>query len=163
MSTEKAQVTLCTNIVRYERLLELSKAQANAAVGFQEHTLSKLAEKFDGYLSERVGGRLMATFSHADSAMACAVSLLKAIDDEPFYVRIGMHYGDTSGIGQNLSGLGVVIATELEELASPDHIVISEAMRQQLSSLPHVKIYAMGERFLPGVPEPIVAHRVELI
>lgn len=163
MSTAKSQVTLCTNIVRYERLLELSKAQANAAVSFQQHTLSKLAENYDGYISERVGGRLMVTFSSPDAAMAAALSLLKAIEDEPFYVRIGMHFGDTSGVGQHVSGIGVVIATELEELASPDHIVISDALRQHLSSLPHVKIYPMGERFLPGVPEPVVAHRVERV
>lgn len=163
MSSESPKVTLCTNIVRYERLLELSKAQAQAAVSVQEHIVSELAKKFEGQLVEKVGGRIMATFKHPDSAMASAVSLLKAIDEEPFYVRIGLHFGDTKGSGQSLSGAGVIIASELAELASPDHIVISAALKNELSSLPHVKVIAAGERFLPGVSSPVNTYRVEIV
>ncbi len=75
-------------------------------------------------------------------------------------VRMGMHVSDVITDEFDIYGDGVNLAARLRDLGGPDEIVVSAAVRDQLTDGLGVLIEDLGERKLKGFDRDVSAHSV---
>ncbi len=136
-----------------------------------------------GTIDKFMGDSVMAYFGapvpnpdHAQRALSAAVDIIRCIEERnqrsdgldpsttssiPVRVGIGVHTGSVvvGNIGSDRRtdftavGDAVNVAHRLEKLASPGEILVSEAVKQRVGSVFHLR--CVGTRQLPGRQEPV--------
>jgi TolB-like protein/tetratricopeptide (TPR) repeat protein len=120
-----------------------------------------------GRLVKLLGDGMLVELESAIDAVECAIALQSRIADSEatipgerrIQLRIGVHLADVIIDDLDLYGDGVNLAARLRDLAGPQEIVISAAIRDQLVDGLDVTIEDLGERELKGVERPVRAFR----
>ncbi len=113
---------------------------------------------------KHTGDGIMASFSDADAAVRCACAIQRAFEAfnlasaESLRVRIGIHVGEPVEDSRDLFGVAVQMAARLCQIADPDTIVVSEAVRALLPE--RVEATGLGPRHLKGFAEPVALYEV---
>lgn len=118
-------------------------------------------------LMPQCGGRLLRhdeqglvlDFADAKPAVAAAFELCRACSGLPL-PGIGVQLSDSLPDSQDLYG-GTDIARRLGQLAGPGGVVVSSAVRSQLTPELDADIEDLGEHLLEGFDQPVRAYRVE--
>ncbi|MFK7755101.1 MAG: HEAT repeat domain-containing protein [Sedimentitalea sp.] len=104
-----------------------------------------------GTLVKFTGDGILATFSAPTDAMECAQALRALLASLDLEVRFGMHTGEIERRGEDVSGLGVVIAARIMDLAEGGQVLTSDLTRQLMLG----SVYDFEDRgihVLKGVP-----------
>ncbi len=152
--------------------------------GFTEFTALRgdaaalsLLDLQDGLVLEQMGGRgrivknlgdgLMLWFDEALDAVLVSIALQERFeeasgeDDEPLWVRIGIHFGSPALRGSDFIGHDVNVAARIVELAAPGEVLVSEACTQRIEApLDEVTFEEIGPTIMKGIPEPVPLFRV---
>src|SRR5918992_510494 len=113
-----------------------------------------------------VGDGLLAAFSTAGDAVACAVELQRAIARQagrgpiPLELRVGVGAGDVAWTGDDYSGTPVVEAQALCGAAPAGGILVAETVRLLAGSGTDACFEAAGELELRGLVQPVRAWSV---
>lgn len=83
-----------------------------------------------GKLVKFTGDGFLATFNSPTSALECAGALLEALSGLGLKVRFGAHTGEIETRGEDISGLGVVVASRIMDQANKGQILASDLVRQ---------------------------------
>lgn len=113
------------------------------------------------------GDGMLLEFESSVAAVECALAIqARAIAQEAPHdagsrirLRMGMHVADVIADEFDIYGEGVNLAARLRDLAGPDEIVISVAVRDQLTDGLGVGIEDLGDRRLKGFDRPVRAFR----
>src|SRR5262245_47813735 len=132
-------------------------------------------ERVDGRVREH-GGRVVDTagdsvFAEFDSvvnATRCAQAIqadqaarnLTQPPDRRIDTRIGVHVGDVIVEEYKVYGDGVNIAARLESLAEPGHILVSEAVVQQVRNKVSAEFEDGGVRSLKNIDTPVRVYKL---
>jgi class 3 adenylate cyclase len=103
-----------------------------------------------GAVIKTTGDGILATLPSTHNALRAAQELRLALDEEGLSVRVGIHVGDIDRRGNDISGLGVVIAARILNLAAPGEILASSTAVQAATGVPHT-FDPRGEHNLKGV------------
>jgi class 3 adenylate cyclase len=95
-------------------------------------------------------GGILATLPSTHNALRAALELRLALVEEGLSVRVGIHVGDIDRRARTISGLGVVIAARILDLAGPGEILASSTAVQAATGAPH-NFDPRGEYKLKGV------------
>jgi len=125
---------------RWKRVLDRHDAIARACVGRRGGTVIKTT-----------GDGILAILPSATSALRTAHELRAALAEQELEVRVGMHVGDIDRRGDDISGVAVVIAARILDLAAPGEILASSAAVSATTGEP-IEFEARGEHHLKGVP-----------
>ena len=120
-----------------------------------------------GRMVKHLGDGMLIEFESVVEATKCALAMQRRMqrDNAPAHaqprmqLRMGMHLADVIADDIDIYGDGVNLAARLMVLAGPGEIVISSAVRDQLSDGLEVTLEDLGERFLKGVERPVRAFR----
>ena len=120
-----------------------------------------------GRLVKSQGDGMLLEFESAVDAVECAIAMQARIAQseaaiEPgrrIRVRIGVHLADVIADELDIYGDGVNLAARLRDLGGPEEIIVSAAVRDQLTDGLGVTIEDLGERKLKGIERPIRAFR----
>ncbi|MES0826555.1 adenylate/guanylate cyclase domain-containing protein [Ruegeria sp. SCP11] len=112
-----------------------------------------------GHLVKFTGDGVLATFSSPTSALACAGSLREALSAIDLNARFGAHTGEIEIRGEDISGLGVVIAARVMGQAQEGQVLASDLTRQLMLGAPF-EFQDQGEHELKGVPSTWRLHAV---
>lgn len=115
-----------------------------------------------GSLVKFTGDGVLATFNSPTNALACAIALQDALSLVELDARFGAHTGEIEIRGEDISGLGVVIAARIMDHAVGGQVLASNLTRQLMLGS-HFSFNDCGEYELKGVPEKWCLHEVHLI
>ncbi len=120
-----------------------------------------------GRIVKHLGDGLMLWFDDALAAVQAALALQERFedasgeDDEPLWVRIGIHFGSPVLRGDDFIGHDVNVAARIVELAGPGEVLVSEACTSRIAApLDGVMFEEIGPTIMKGIPEPIPLFRV---
>ena len=114
---------------------------------------------------KHTGDGIMASFDDTTASVQCARTIQQAFDAfnlasrEKLRVRIGIDVGEPVADSNDLFGSTVQLAARLCQLAEPDAILISSAVKARVQD--RLQFTSMGASSLKGFPKPVEAFAVE--
>ncbi len=116
-------------------------------------------DRHKGKLVKFTGDGVLATFDAPTNALACAGSVREALAAIDLEARFGAHTGEIEIRGDDISGLGVVVAARVMGQAAGGQVLVSDLTRQLMLGAPF-RFADRGEQALKGVPEKWRLHEV---
>jgi len=115
-----------------------------------------------------LGDGMLLEFPHVQPAVASAFAIQRMCADanvdvpsgRQMLLRIGGHVGELISDAHDVYGRGVNLAARLTTLAGPGEIVVSSAVRDELTLAVDADIEDLGDCYLKHVQQPVRAYRV---
>jgi class 3 adenylate cyclase len=109
-------------------------------------------DRFQGSFVKDTGDGFLATFDGPARAIQCARAIRDSLLALEIETRTGLHTGEIERRGQDVSGLGVHIASRVMDEAGPSEIVVSSTVKDLVVGS-GIQFVERGERELKGVPD----------
>src|SRR5580765_5184029 len=140
---------LFTDVEQSTRLL--AEIGADAYGNALEEHRNRLRKAFrSGHEVDTQGDSLFFAFARADDAVAAAAEGQRALDALPLRVRMGIHTGQPSIMGDSYVGLDVHRAARICAAAHGGQVVLSQATQ----NLAEVEARDLGEHRLKDLTQP---------
>jgi class 3 adenylate cyclase len=104
-----------------------------------------------GRLVKTTGDGILATFDGPARAIQCARGVQHAMSQLGVALRAGLHTGEVEVRGEDVSGLSVVIASRVMDLADPGEVLVSRTVTDLVAGA-GIEFEDRGEHELKGVP-----------
>src|SRR5438309_1948558 len=162
---------LAADMVGYSRLMEADETGTLARL--KTHRLELIdpaIEKNKGRIIKTTGDGMLVEFQSVADAVECAAEIQRRMsrrntDVSParwIQYRIGINLGDVIVEDGDIFGDGVNVAARLQELAAPNGICVSAAVRDQVGDRLDVAFEDLGEQCVKNIVRPIRIFRVLL-
>ena len=166
----KLAVILHADIMGSTALVQKDERVSHERIQGAFRRLSETISSHGGTTHEIRGDALVAEFERTSDAVAAALIFQRAntavnetlTDDIKPEVRIGIALGEVVIADSTLTGVGVVLAQRLEQLAAPSGIVIQGAIQEAVPRRMPFEYTFLGEQSVKGFDDPIRAFSVEL-
>jgi len=89
----------------------------------------------------------------------CAQQIVQAVQPLGVEVRAGLHTGEVSLEGEDISGIGVAIGARVGALAGPSEVLVSQTVKDLVAGS-GLTFEDAGEHELKGVPDRWRLYRV---
>jgi class 3 adenylate cyclase/tetratricopeptide (TPR) repeat protein len=133
---------------------------AAAMLAARDHLIREQVELHKGVAIKSLGDGLMAAFSSARRAVACAVGMQRAIGDydrdhpdEQLRIRIGLNTGEVSQNDGDLQGAAVSAAARVAAKAQGGQILVPSVVKELAGVMPGVSFANRGRFRLKGFPD----------
>jgi class 3 adenylate cyclase/esterase/lipase len=144
---------LFTDIVSSTRQAErLGDRAWRALLDQHDRAAESAIARFGGRLVKTTGDGVLATFDGPSRGVACASELMAALRPHDLRIRAGVHTGEVEQRGGDVSGLGVVIASRICDLAGADQVLVSRTVKDLMAGSGTPLVDA-GTHRLKGVPD----------
>jgi class 3 adenylate cyclase len=144
---------LFTDIVSStQRDVELGDRRWRRLLDDHDRTVRSQVERFLGRIVKTTGDGVLATFDGPARGIECAMQLAKAVKPLGLEVRAGLHTGEIELRGNDIAGLGVVIARRVCDLASSGEVLASRTVRDLVIGS-DITFEDRGTYALKGVPD----------
>src|SRR5712691_11615673 len=162
---------LAADMVGYSRLMEVDEAGTLARLKTHRMELIDPAiAKGRGRIIKTTGDGMLVEFQSVADAVQSAVEIQRRMarrnaDVAParwIQFRIGINLGDVIVEDGDIFGDGVNVAARLQELAAPNGICVSAAVRDQVGDRLDVAFEDLGEQNVKNIVRPIRIFRVLL-
>jgi adenylate cyclase len=160
---------LAADMVGYSRLMEADETGTLARL--RTHRLElvdPVIAKNKGRIIKTTGDGMLVEFQSVADAVECAAEIQRRMarrntDVSParwIQFRIGINLGDVIVEDGDIFGDGVNVAARLQELAAPNGICVSAAVRDQVGDRLDVAFEDLGEQCVKNILRPIRIFRV---
>jgi class 3 adenylate cyclase len=109
-------------------------------------------ERHQGRLVNTTGDGLVATFDGPARGIRCAETIRRSVDSLGIDIRAGLHTGEVELRGTDITGLGVVIARRICDLASDGELLASRTVKDLVTGS-GITFADRGAHSLKGVPD----------
>ncbi len=109
-------------------------------------------ERFGGRLVKTTGDGVLATFDGPSRAISCAHQLSEAVRPLDLQLRAGVHTGEVELRGDDVAGMGVVIARRICDLAEDGTVLVSRTVKELVTGS-GIRLEDQGRHRLKGVPD----------
>jgi class 3 adenylate cyclase/pimeloyl-ACP methyl ester carboxylesterase len=109
-------------------------------------------ERFGGRLIKTTGDGVLASFEGPGRGIGCARAVADAVRPLDLRIRAGVHTGEVELRGDDVAGMGVVIARRICDLAGVDEILVSRTVKDLVTGS-RIEFAERGSHGLKGVPE----------
>ena len=134
-----------------QRAASLGDARWKSVLDRHDAALLGVVGSFGGTVIKTTGDGILATLPSAGAALRAAEKVRDALASEGLGVRIGIHIGDIDRRGDDVSGLGVVVAARVMALAGAGEIVVTASVPPAV--IGHAATFeAFGNHELKGIP-----------
>ena len=159
-----------TDIVGYSALTQKNEPLALEMLEEHRRLLRPLFAHHEGQEIKTIGDAFLVEFSSALAAAQCAIQIQSTIvehnassgPEKEFQLRIGLHLSDVEHRENDLYGDGVNIASQIEPLAAPGGICITEDVARQIENKIEEPILRLGKSELKNIDLPMAIHRIVL-
>jgi adenylate cyclase len=162
---------LAADMVGYSRLMEADETGTLARL--RTHRLElvdPVIAKNKGHIIKTAGDGMLVEFQSVADAVECAAEIQRRMarrnaDVSParwIQFRIGINLGDVIVEDGDIFGDGVNVAARLQEVAAPNGICVSAAVREQVGDRLDVAFEDLGEQNVKNIVRPIRIFRVLL-
>jgi adenylate cyclase len=151
---------MATDIVGYSQRMQSDEAGTLAALDVIREATENQIKQHRGLIFNTAGDSVLAEFGSAVEAVSCAMALQEALFQHELQLRIGVHTGDVVHRGAELQGTAVNIAVRLEGIAKPGGIVISSAVREDVTGKLSATFVDLGLKTLKNIEYPVRGYSV---
>jgi adenylate cyclase len=156
---------LATDVVGYSRLMGQDETGTLTALALVREITERQISQHRGRIANTAGDSVIAEFVSAVDATSCALILQEVLvqqspENRKLQIRIGIHVGDVVGRGEDILGSAVNIAARLENMAQPGGIVVSAAVRDDVSGKLPAAFTSLGTHQLKNIEQPMLAYSV---
>ena len=160
---------LAADVVGYSRLMERDESGTlTALTAMREEILQPLVDRHHGRVVKLMGDGVLAEFSSAVNAVACAVDVQGAMaaadadvpGDQRIVLRIGINLGDVMVQGTDLYGDGVNVAARLEAMGEPGTVYISGSIHDQVEGKLDIDFQDIGLQSVKNMAAPVRVYRI---
>ena len=154
---------LAADMVGYTSRMEQDETGTLSALSTCiDGTVTPLIDRHRGRIVKLMGDGLLASFSSAADAVACAVEWQQTSAKAPGSIRfrIGINLGDIIMQDGDVFGSGVNLASRLEQLAPPGGVLVSDAVYRVVGNRIPVTWEDAGTHSIKNVVEPVRAWRI---
>ena len=170
LHSAKLAVILHADVAGSTMLVQSDESLAHDRITAAFTRFSKIIQAYHGKVHEIRGDALIAEFARASDAV-CAVlefqrqhgDYLEQLDDsiKPV-IRAGVSLGEVVLADHTVTGVGVVLAQRVEQLANPGGLCITPAIREALPKRLPFELEDLGDRQIKGFEETVRVYRVTL-
>src|SRR5438552_4893163 len=162
---------LAADMVGYSRLMEADETGTLARLRTHRlELIDPVIAKNKGHIIKTTGDGMLVEFQSVADAVECAAEIQRRMarrntDVSParrIQYRIGINLGDVIVEDGDIFGDGVNVAARLQELAAPNGICVSAAVRDQVGDRLDVAFEDLGEQCVKNIVRPIRIFRVLL-
>jgi pimeloyl-ACP methyl ester carboxylesterase len=142
-----------TDIVRStERTAAAGDHGWRALLDRHDEIARREVDRFRGQLVNTTGDGLLATFDSPARGIECARAIQSGVRHLGIDIRAGVHTGEVELRGKDITGLGVVIARRICDLAGEGEVVTSRTVKD-LVTASGITFADRGAHALKGVPD----------
>jgi TolB-like protein len=147
----------------YTALMEKDESAGLELVKKNRDLHQQAIRKFNGHLVKEMGDGFIATFDNIYNAISCAREIQVEAKDREFDipVRIGLHYGDITIDNEEIFGHGVNLASQIQAIADPGGIYISESIHEFISDQKDIETQFMGAVPLKNIKDPVPVYALK--
>ena len=170
--TRKLAAILCLDVVGYSRLAGADEDRTLSRLrGLRSDLIDPTIAVHNGRVVKRTGDGVIVEFRSVVDAVRCAIEIQNAMvernsgvaEDRRIVFRIGVHLGDVvEEADGDLMGDGVNIAAQLEGIAEPGAICLSEDAYRQVKGRLDLAVTDLGATRLKNIAEPIRAYSLQV-
>jgi len=162
-SRRKLAAILMVDVSGFSRLMEQDEEWTTREIRAFHARADSRVRQHEGRVVDTAGDSVFAEFDSVVNATRCAQAIQEdqtaANESQPperrIDTRIGVHVGDVIVEEYKVYGDGVNIAARLESLAQPGHILVSEAVYQQVRNKIPAQFRDEGFRSLKNIEHPV--------
>jgi len=166
----KLAVILHADVVGSTSLVQKNEALAHERIQAAFHHFSETINSYNGITRELRGDALVAEFERASDAVAAALAFqilneefnATLSDDIQPRLRIGISMGEVIIADNTITGVGVVLAQRLEQLADSGGVVVQGSVSETVPARMPYDFDFLGEQVLKGFDQPVRAFSVSL-
>jgi adenylate cyclase len=170
--SRKLAAILAADVVGFGRLASADEDRTLARLrALRSDLIDPTIAVHKGRVVKRTGDGALVEFRSVVDAVRCAVEIQNAMiernagvpEDRRIEFRIGVHLGDVVEEGDgDLMGDGVNMAAQLEGVAKPGAIALSEDAYRQVRSRLDVEVLDLGETQLKNIIEPVRVYSLQV-
>jgi class 3 adenylate cyclase len=144
-----------------------SQEELLALLRHHDELIVPVLERYDGRVIKTIGDSLMVAFPNPSQAVSAAYRVQKKLADwneglaeqDQIVIRIGIHAGKVTQIGDDLYGDVVNLASRIESITKPGETYFSTTVARaaRRRGIPVVEI---GRHQLKGIPKPVLLFKV---
>jgi adenylate cyclase len=169
-TTRKLSAILSADVKGYSLLMADDEIHTIQTLKVYRSLMSKLIKLHSGRVVDNPGDNLLAEFSSAVDAVACAVEVQKKlkkenaryVEDKRLEFRMGINIGDVVQDGDRIYGEGVNIAARIESLADAGGICISRSTYDQIKNKLQLETEYLGGHEVKNIKDPVRVYKVLL-
>src|SRR2546430_10025455 len=160
---------VAADMVGYSRLMEIDETGTLARLKTHRiELIDPAVAKNRGRIIKTTGDGMLVEFQGVADAVECAAEIQRRMarrnaDVSParwIQFRIGINLGDVIVEDGDIFGDGVNVAARLQEVAAPNGICVSAAVRDQVGDRLDVAFEDLGEQNVKNIVRPIRIFRV---
>ena len=141
---------LATDIVNYTETMNDNEDKAWEYLKKQRNIIKPTVSKMNGQMFKEMGDGTFSKFRSAIEAVKCAVKIQEEAHLNDLPLRIAVHLGDVMDDGIDVIGMGVNIASRIQQLADPGNIVVSDDVWRQVRGQSDMEGRSIGEQDIKG-------------
>ena len=157
-----------TEAVNFSTLIAEDEQHTLAILSRDIELIAEICQDFEGSVLKSTGNGLLMYFVSAVSAVACAVEIQKALaaagenlpTQDILLHRIGIHLGDVFFCDSEVMGNGVNLAAQLQQVASPGGICISQTVYDVVKNGLALQATYLGLKQLENIADPVPVYQV---
>lgn len=135
-----------------ESTVEAGDAAWRRTLDQHDRAVTAAVVEHGGRLVKSTGDGVLATFDRPSRAVRCGLALHEAVAPLGLEVRVGMHSGEIEARGDDVAGIGVVIAARVSAMAGSGETLVSSTVRDLVAGSGLV-FDDRGQHTLKGVPD----------
>lgn len=147
----------------------LGNTQATKVIAGTTQWIGKLCAEHGGRVIKFMGDGVLVLFQHSVTAVEAAVELQmlhterqRAVPaDRRVKLKVGVAHGDVVEKDGHCFGDVVNVATGLSDLASPEQILVTNAVVNHMPPHAQAQTRKLGQMVIHGRSEPCVVHQVD--
>src|SRR6516162_1279241 len=153
----------------YTRLIPGDEASSFAGLALlRTEIIEPQVLRFGGHLIRWTGDEVLIEFESVVEAVRCAAALRETVSrfnqvevpDRRIALRVGINLDDIIVEDDNVFGDGVNIAAQLEALAEPGSIYVSEVVHTWVTGKVDFDFVDLGSKNLKNISEPVRVYRM---
>ncbi|HUX11551.1 MAG TPA: 2TM domain-containing protein [Spirochaetia bacterium] len=156
-----------TDIVGFSRMMERDQMATVALIKQHNASVAALAAEHGGKVIKTVGDTALVDFSSTVNAVRFATAIQQSVagfrgshPGSEFSLRAGVHLGDIYFFEDDAVGEGINIAVQLQELARPGTICISQEVYNLVANKVEKQIVPIGEVTFKNISRAIQAYEI---
>jgi pimeloyl-ACP methyl ester carboxylesterase len=116
--------------------------------------ITRHIERYRGRAVASTGDGFLMTFDGPARAVRCALEVMHAVGSLGLQVRCGVHTGEVTVRGSNISGLAVHIGSRVMQVAAPDEVLVTQTVRDLIAGS-GLHFVDRGVHVLKGLSDPL--------
>jgi TolB-like protein/class 3 adenylate cyclase len=167
----RMQAVLAADVVDYSRLMETAELETHVRLrALRVGTIDPCIVSHRGQIIKNTGDGFLASFDSTVDALRCAVEIQREIAageaaaplGSRIRLRVGLNFGEVIRDQDDIYGTSVNVAARLEQFSAPGGIVISDAVRDMVTSRIEVSLEDLGQLELKNLSRPVQAYSLRL-